>query len=334
MDSSAAAVLMMQQGYDCAGITMNLLQSSTASEEAAKVCAQLQIPHHTLDLQLEFSLQVIEPFVSGYTLGYTPNPCIACNRSLKFGLLLDWATQNGFDYLATGHYARISKRRLLKAADLEKDQSYVLYTLTPKQLAFLRLPLGDYKKDEIKQLALNLGLSSAQRPESQDICFIPKGDYAEFIETYLQGEGSMQIPKPGNIVNAEGTVVGRHEGIHHFTIGQRRGLGVPGTEPYYVVDINAATATVHIGTKDQQGSQSALVVDFNLLAPDLLTEGATVSAKHRYRGSEHPARVFWQSNDAATVVFDEVQSSLTKGQALVLYNGDRVLGGGSIAETS
>lgn len=330
VDSSVAAALLVQAGYDCAGVSMELLGKC---EDAEVVCSQLHIPHFSLDLHEEFTQRVIEPFATGYASGSTPNPCISCNRHLKFGLLLQWANQEGFDSLATGHYARILDGRLLRAKDREKDQSYVLYALSEEQLRMLRFPLGEFSKDEVRQLALDMGLASANKPESQDICFIPEGDYASFIEDYLQQNAPEKLPGPGNIIAVDGTVVGTHGGIHHFTIGQRRGLGVVGAEPYYVKDINADSASVFISTNEERGGHTALINEVNIISPGTLTDGQSLTAKHRYRGREHPAKFFLQSDNTIKIVFEDMQPDLTKGQALVLYDEDCVLGGGTIVGT-
>lgn len=337
VDSSVAAALMLEVGHECAGITMQLhaqeSSDTSAVEDAKQVCALLNIPHYTVDVSDEFSHKVIGPFVQGYTAGYTPNPCILCNRHLKFGRLLSWAQERGFDYVATGHYARVEGRRLLKAQDLKKDQSYVLYSLTGEQLEHIRFPLGAYTKDEVRSLAAERGFANAHRAESQDICFIPGGDYVGFIESYMHKEQAEHVPKPGTIVTTDGTVVGTHGGVHRYTIGQRRGLGIPGPEPYYVLDIDAAEARVVIGTDAERGRYSALLAEFNVINPGTIENGQHVIAKHRYQGREHQAQVFLQSDNTAKIAFAKKQSDLTQGQALVVYDGDCVLGGGTIVAT-
>ncbi|MDR1358745.1 MAG: tRNA 2-thiouridine(34) synthase MnmA, partial [Coriobacteriales bacterium] len=266
VDSSVAAALMQQAGYDCVGVTMKLFPCPCFDEaalqkgfacgcpahacdvlDAVQICERLGIPHHILRLEDEFEARVIAPFVAAYVAGSTPNPCVICNRYLKFAALLAWAHGEGIHCLATGHYARISEGRLFKARNTRKDQSYVLYTLSSEQLRQLRFPLGEYSKDEVRRLATELGFSVAEKEESQDICFVPGGDYAEFIETYLRLRGR-ELPGPGSIVTTDGTVVGTHKGVHHYTVGQRRGLGISGPEPFYVLDIDAPRATVRVGT--------------------------------------------------------------------------------------
>jgi len=404
VDSSVAAALMLQSGYECAGITIEMLcsegrggeRSASGSEgaersasgskvversargpkeversargsegaerstsgtevversasgskgaelpscvsrgaaDAAIVCEQLGIPHYTLHAEEEFLAQVVEPFVAGYCAGWTPNPCIACNRHLKFSTLLSWAEAEGFDFVATGHYARIQDGRLIKAWDAHKDQSYVLYMLTSEQLERLYLPLGDYRKDEVRALAVGLGLATAEKEESQDICFVQDGDYAGFIERHLLAHNG-EVPKAGKIRSLDGTPLGSHEGIHHYTIGQRRGLGIAGSKPLYVVDIDASEATVWVGTEEESGRYVATIEEVNLLCPESLVEGQVLHVKHRYRGREHAARVFLGSDNTGTIVFEEKQRDLTKGQALVIYEGECVLGGGTIVATA
>jgi tRNA-specific 2-thiouridylase len=243
-----------------------------------------------------------------------------------------WARQKGFDCLATGHYARTHDGKLYKAKDLRKDQSYVLYSLSSEQLSYMRLPLGSYTKDEVRATAAGLGLANAQKEESQDICFVPDGNYAGFIETQAPLRG-YTVPQPGRITRSDGSVVGAHDGIHHFTIGQRRGLGIAGPQPFYVLDIDAATDTVIVGTEAERGRHVAYVNEVNLMCPELFTSGMSLTVKHRYRGREHEARVYAQGGDTLRIVFSKAQRDLTKGQALVLYDGDLVVGGGTIKGT-
>lgn len=349
VDSSVTALLMQEAGYECVGVTMQLLPDSSCDSlskedtepyplisqetlDAKQVCIQLGIPHVVLDLRTEFSRQVIEPFVQSYREGSTPNPCIECNRKLKFSALIEWARSEGFDCLATGHYARINQGDLLKAKDLNKDQSYVLYTLDSEQRNFIRLPLGAYSKEEIRRLAAANGLGTAHKQESQDICFVPKGNYTTFIEKYLQNQGK-ELPASGTIIDVKGTVVGTHQGVHHFTIGQRRGIGISGPEPLYVLKIDPMAASVTVGTSDERGCSIALINQLNILDSETIKRQEGLKAKHRYRGREHAARVLRQADGMAEVEFSEKQLDLTKGQALVLYEGERVVMGGTIIET-
>ncbi|MDR1088061.1 MAG: tRNA 2-thiouridine(34) synthase MnmA [Coriobacteriales bacterium] len=351
VDSSVAAALMQQAGYDCVGATMKLFPCPCFDEDALEkgfvcgcpdnacdvvdamqICKRLGIPHHTLRLEHEFEARVVKPFVDAYVAGSTPNPCITCNRHLKFAALLAWAHGEGIGCLATGHYARVEGGRLFKAKDARKDQSYVLYTLSGEQLRQLRFPLGEYSKDEVRKLAAELGFSVADKEESQDICFVPQGNYTEFIETYLRLR-KLQLPRPGNIVNTSGAVLGTHRGVHHYTVGQRRGLGVSGPEPLYVLDIDAPSATLRVGSASERGEQVALLSEVNIIDPGTPVDGRSFSVRHRYQGREHDAQVFLPAGNTARIVFSKKQPDLTRGQALVIYDGDRVVGGGTITAT-
>lgn len=334
VDSSVAAALLVQAGYECAGVSLQLIDDAQQSvTDAHAVCQQLGIEHYKLDRRELFARQVLEPFVRAYLAGITPNPCISCNRFLKFGELLEWALARGFDCLATGHYVRLVDGQLLRARDSDKDQSYVLYNLSSKQLQSLRFPLGELTKAEVRELARTWNLASANKAESQDICFVANSDYAAFIESYLCQTGlghDVELPSAGNILNLDGEVLGRHQGIHHYTIGQRHGLGVSGPEPYYVLDIDAAQAVVIVAKQAERGRQTAFIDDLNTFVPVAALAGRDLSAKHRYRGREHLVRVFPQENLGARIEFAQKQLDLTRGQALVLYDGDRVVAGGTI----
>lgn len=337
VDSSVAAALMQEQGYECAGVSMQLLfesaQATREHEDAARVCAQLNIPHYKVDLRRDFSFQVVKPFIKAYCEGVTPNPCINCNKHLKFKALINWARKKNFDCLATGHYVRKSKGRLCKAKDVSKDQSYALYTLTSEQVQYLQFPLGNYTKEAVRKLSEALDLKTAHKPESQDICFIPDGDYAGFIETQLSSLGC-PTPRPGPILTSDGTVLGSHRGVHHYTIGQRRGLGVYAPEPFFVLDIDAASQTLIVGPRQEQGKQVAFISEVNYFGQALPREESLYLAKHRYRGKEHQVRVFKETDKMSKIVFQEKQRDLTKGQALVLYDGTCVVGGGTIVATA
>ncbi|MCL2631930.1 MAG: tRNA 2-thiouridine(34) synthase MnmA [Coriobacteriia bacterium] len=340
VDSSVAALLLKQAGNQCVGVTMQLVpadgveqQLHSQSPEIAAICEQLEIEHRSIDLRAEFLRDVIAPFVTAYTNAETPNPCITCNRCLKFGFLLDYAMQEAFDALATGHYARIvydearKVYRLLKAKDTEKDQSYVLYQLGQSQLAKLRFPLGELTKDQVRATASNAGLSVAAKKESQDICFIPDGDYSAFVRRFHTA-----AIEPGEIVDSQGNVLGYHQGICDFTIGQRKGLGVAVGHPLFVTGIDAVSNRVIVGEHDELLHQKALLRDFHAVVPGELEPVMIVSAKYRYRSAEQPARLVMFDDGRWEVQFDQPQAALTPGQSVVCYQGDEVIAGGIIAE--
>jgi tRNA-specific 2-thiouridylase len=348
VDSSVAAYLLQQQGYDCTGATMRLfdneligeaVESSCCSladvEDARGVCDRLGIPYYVFNYSDTFAEKVIEPFVRAYEHGATPNPCIACNRHLKFEHLLARALTNNYGSVATGHYARVrydeptDRYQLLKGLDTNKDQSYVLYGLTQAQLAHLKLPLGELTKAEVREFANSMGFINADKPESQDICFVPDGDYGSFIRRY---RGTSYAP--GNIVDSAGKVLGEHQGIIDYTIGQRKGLGVAVGHPLYVTRIDPNTNTVTIGPQEELYASTAIVRDINMVALPQLKGRVELTAKHRYRTPAHPAQVEQLSADTLQVDFLHPQKALTPGQALVLYNADQVIAGGTITEVS
>lgn len=371
VDSSAAAVLMQKEGYECIGVTMRLFSGASVSarnnakdiEDARKVCAKLGMEHVVLDAKEPFERNVIEPFVTSYCAGLTPNPCVNCNKQLKFGILIEWARQQGCICLATGHYARLSAGELRKARDARKDQSYVLYVLTDEQRNFVQLPLGNLLKEEARALAYEQGLVTAQKDESQDICFVPDGNHAHFIEEYLR-RLERPVPQSGEILRCTDSgveVVGTHEGVHRYTIGQRRGLGIAHTEPLYVVSIDADSATITVGEESECHKQIAYLSEVNLLSDIADDDSMVYRAKHRYRGREHAARIRRitasehdfvcaspdtnadgerDSNACASargvyqITFLEGQRDLTPGQSLVLYEGDRVIAGGIIQSSA
>jgi tRNA-specific 2-thiouridylase len=341
VDSSVAALLMQQAGYNCTGATMRLFERPSTPAacaapgdiaDARAICARLHIEHLTLDLATAFTRHVIDPFIATYAAGATPNPCIECNRHLKFGLLLDAARAHGCQHIATGHYAQVeyndkTGRHLLKrATNTDKDQSYVLYTLTQEQLAHVIFPLGGLAKAEVREIATREGFVSAQRPESQDICFIPNGDYAGFIRAH--GVAAT----PGPIVDTAGRELGEHNGIVHFTVGQRKGIGIASSEPYYVVAIDAPNNAVVVGREGDLYSDTVLVGDINLIEYATIDAPLACSAKHRYRTPPAPATI--EQLDATTlkVTFAEPQRAIAPGQSLVAYNGTSIIGGGRILD--
>ena len=344
VDSSVAALLMKRAGYDCAGVTMRLYRSpgmeqgSTKSccsdadeEDAAYVCWQLGIPFESLCCTKEFEKAVIGNFIREYETGRTPNPCIVCNRCLKFDRLLEFARERGFDCLATGHYARIAREagsgrwQLRKARDESKDQSYVLYMLSQEQLARLRFPLGELSKAEVRAIAEGAGLVTASKYESQDICFIPDGDYGAFLERWT----GRRDPE-GEIRDLNGCVIGRHRGAVRYTIGQRRGLGVAAEQPLYVVAKDMEKHTVTVGPESALYCRELVAADFNWLSIPEPEGPIRVTARTRYRQRENEATVWPLEGSRVRLIFDRPQRAITPGQAVVLYDGDLVLGGGTI----
>jgi tRNA-specific 2-thiouridylase len=276
---------------------------------------------------------VIEPFIDEYLHGRTPNPCIECNRKLKFEHLYEKMKELGCDILVTGHYARVrydeesGRYQLLKAVDPAKDQSYVLYVLTQEQLAHVQFPLGDQDKHTTREIAAESGFKNADKHDSQDICFVPDGDYAGFIRRY----SGKECPA-GDFVDADGNVLGRHKGIIHYTLGQRRGLGIPAAHRCYVTKIDPESNTVTLGTNDDLMKTTLYAKKVNLIAMDRIESPLRCSAKIRYRHKEQPCTVTQPEDDLLKVVFDEPQRAITPGQSVVLYDGDVVIGGGVISE--
>ena len=342
VDSSVAAYLMREAGFDCVGVQMKLFENEDAglsresaccslesAEDARRVAFGLDMPFYVWNFSDEFRCEVIDRFAAAYAAGRTPNPCIDCNRYLKFGALLRRARALGFDALATGHYARVEKSGgqylLKKAADETKDQSYVLYMLSQAELSLLRLPLGELRKSETRQIAARQGFAVARKPDSQDLCFAPDGDYAAAAERALG-----RAFAPGDFVDAEGRVLGRHAGIGRYTLGQRRGLGISNEAPLYVCGIEPAENRVVLGGPEALLSRTLEANDFNWIAGRAPDGPLRARAKVRYRQPEQPATVTPTGPDSVRVVFDEAQRAITPGQIVVLYNGDIVLGGGTI----
>lgn len=342
VDSSVAAMLLSRAGWDVLGVTLKLYSLDESElpadhqgcctlddvEDARSVCRKLGIPHYVLNMEREFHDQVMDYFVAEYRRGRTPHPCIACNDKIKFSQLMDRADALGARYVATGHYARVEHgpdgAALRKGVDHAKDQSYVLFGMTQPQLARTLLPVGGYRKDEIRTMALEAGLITADKPESQDICFIPLGDYREFLRQRTAGV-------PGEIVELDGTVVGAHEGIEYYTVGQRRGLGLPRTpgEPRYVVRLEADANRVVIGPESALYSAEAWVSGVNYICGENPEDGMPVTVKIRYKAHEAPATLHPRPG-GAMVRFREPQRAVTPGQAAVFYDGDTLIGGGTI----
>ena len=348
VDSSVAAKLTKEAGYECIGCTMKLfdadpqqadVDSGAGADDARKVAESLGMPFHVFDLREMFRSCVIDSFVDCYSRGVTPNPCIECNRYLKFGKLLQKADELGCDKIVTGHYARVEqdpetgKYLLRKGLDASKDQSYVLYTLTQAQLARILFPLGGLSKPQVRELAGEEGFANANKSESQDICFVPDGDYAAVIRSYAGRE----FPE-GDYVDLDGNVIGKHRGIIHYTIGQTRGLGQAFGEKRYVCRIDADKNQVVLGRNEDVFAQCAKAVNFNWRSGEAPEGEIRCRARVRYNQKEQWATVRpIKSNadgedrgDAVEIIFDEPQRAITPGQAAVLYDGDIVLGGGTI----
>jgi tRNA-specific 2-thiouridylase len=330
VDSSVTAALLLDQGFSVEGVTMKLTAGVCCDIGSAQaVCQHLGIAHRLIDAQEAFSRSVIDDFVSEYRSGRTPNPCIRCNDLIKFQLLLDYARANGFDLLATGHYARIERsgpRFLLKKGlDTGKDQSYFLYRLTQKQMQHLVLPLGGLVKSDVRARARLLGLPAAERPESQEICFVPDNNYRSFLK-----ERAPETLRPGEMEMTDGTVVGRHEGIAFFTVGQRRKLGVAAGERLYVIRVEPDAHKVVLGKKADLEASEMLVSSPNLTAGKTLTTPLPVTVKVRYRSSFVPAVIHPAEHGMIRVRFDQAVPGVCPGQAAVFYDGDVAPGGGII----
>ena len=337
VDSSVAACLMQKQGYACAGGTMRLHDfgcgGADDAMDARAVAQKLGMEHHIFSFQPEFEQHVISQFVSVYEEGLTPNPCIQCNAHLKFGAMLERALEMGFDYVVSGHYARIRQDEktgrylLYKAEDRSKDQTYFLAGLNQQQLAHILFPLGGLTKAEVREIAEAEGLVTARKRDSQDICFVPDGDYAAFLQRYTG-----KTYPAGNYLDLEGTVVGRHKGAVRYTRGQRKGLGLAMGAPVYVCKKDMQANTVTVGPNEALFSSTLRAKDWNWLPFPALTAPMQVTAKIRHSQHELPATVYPEENGFARVEFETPQRAITPGQAVVLYNGDDVVGGGTITE--
>ncbi len=345
VDSSVTAALLLEEGYEVIGITLRLMGAEEkgsgrqgccgleAMEEVRRVAGELGIPSYILDFEEEFEQEVMEYFCREYACGRTPNPCIPCNQKLKFGKLLEKARGWGIDLIASGHYARVSYdeergRYLLKrGVDGTKDQSYVLFNLTQEQLRHLLLPLGGLEKKKVRERAKELGLRVHNRPDSQDICFIPNGDYGSFLHRRMP-----EIIKPGPILDQKGKVLGRHKGIHLFTVGQRRGLGIAAGKPLYVISIDRDEGTIIVAGEEALYRSELIAAGMNWITREGLTGPLPVKAKIRYRHTPAEATLIPLKEGEVKVKFSSPQKAITPGQAVVFYQGEEVLGGGWIKD--
>ena len=344
VDSSVAAYLLKEQGYDVIGVTMQIWQDEsqeqiednggccgiTAVDDARRVAMQLDIPYYVMNFKNEFKKNVIDYFTDEYIHGRTPNPCIACNRHVKWESLLKRSLEIGADCIATGHYARIAQLEngryaIRNSVTAKKDQTYALYNLTQEQLSHTLMPVGDYNKDEIRAIAEKIGIQVAHKPDSMEICFVPDNDYAGFI-TRETG----YVSRPGNFVDLHGNILGTHKGIIHYTVGQRKGLGLAMGHPVFVVAIRPETNEVVIGENDDVFSTKLYANNINLMSVDKIEEPIRARAKIRYSHEGADCTIRMADDGLLECVFDEKQRAVTPGQALVIYDGDYVLGGGTI----
>lgn len=346
VDSSVAAALLKQEGYDVVGMMMRLWSepgrgpgapvnrccTPDQMADARRVADMLEIPFYAIDVKDFFRRRIVQFYIDEHARGRTPNPCVACNREIRFGFLLDRARALGADYLATGHYARVQKTpdgyRLLRAIDPAKDQSYVLHVLGQEQLAQVLFPVGAYSKTEVRELAAAMGLPVAQKQESMDLCFLGDGDYRRFLREYAP-----EAIRPGPIVDARGIVLGEHEGLPFYTIGQRKGLGISAGEPLYVLRKEAGSNSLVVGSHAQLGQTTLSLRDVNWVAgepPGILRGGVKV----RYKAPAVPAAIAPTPDGGAEVQFDSFVYGATPGQAAVFYEGDAVVGGGLIADAN
>lgn len=344
VDSSVAAYLLKEQGYDVIGVTMQIWQDEeqtiqeenggccglSAVDDARRVAADLEIPYYVMNFKKEFKRDVVDYFIEEYRQGRTPNPCIACNRYVKWESLLKRSMDIGADYIATGHYARIIKLdngryTLMRSATLAKDQTYALYNLTQEQLSHTLMPVGEYSKDEVREIADKINLQVASKPDSQDICFVPDGDYASFIEN-----STGEKIQPGNFVDQEGNILGQHKGIIHYTVGQRKGLGLSLGHPVFVLEIRPETNEVVIGDNEDSLSYIVRANRINFMSVEDMEGEKKVFAKIRYNHKGAWCTVKKTGEDEILCTFEEPQRAITPGQAVVLYDGDYVFGGGTI----
>jgi tRNA-uridine 2-sulfurtransferase len=346
VDSSVAAALLVEQGYNCIGVMMRLWAETSQGEgstnkccslesvnDARRVADELGIPFYLINVEQPFKQNVVDFFIEGYSQGVTPNPCLACNRHIRFDYLLNYARRLGADYLATGHYARVRRQpdgtvHLLKGVDEHKDQSYVLSVMGQAELQDVLFPIGDYPKTEVRRIAAARGLPIASKHDSMDLCFIADDDYRRFLQDW-----ATEAMRPGEIVDQRGNVLGRHEGLPAYTIGQRKGLGLNGTrEPVYVLELDSDRNQLVVGTLNELGKSELLAVGVNWTLDRPVSEGAAAQCKIRYRAQAVACTLHPESTDRVWVRFAEPQRDITPGQGAIFYDGDLCLGGGIIAK--
>ena len=335
VDSSVAAALLKEEGHEVIGTTMQIIssgnQATRAGTHARQVARRLGIPHHVMDFRDIFARRVIDDFCREYRLGRTPNPCVLCNKYIKFGVLWERARELGADFLATGHHAKVERDEttgtylLKKGADKQKDQSYFLCQLNQEQLSRTLFPIGNLTKDKVRQIALELELPVADRPESQEICFIPDDDYPGFLENHVPGATAS-----GPILDREGNMLGQHQGLIFYTVGQRKGLGIATAEPLYVTGIEPDRNAIVVGTKEQTYGTELVAGNLNWIAIDRPEHPVKVKARVRHRHPEAEATVTPLDKDSVYVKFSEPQMAITPGQSVVFYDGDTVSGSGTI----
>ena len=349
VDSSVAALLCQQEGFDCMGVTLALTNNEDRGIPQEKTCCsvddvadarsvafRLGMPFYVFNFKDAFRREVMDRFVQAYENGETPNPCVDCNRYIKFEKLMRRGEEIGYPYVATGHYARVEQdpqtgRWLLKKGlDPAKDQSYMLYSLTQWELSRLLLPLGGLTKERVRELAEEHGFINARKRDSQDICFVPDGDYAAFIRRWEEKKEDPKEFPPGEFVGTEGQVYGQHKGIIHYTVGQRKGLGLSFPQPMYVCEIDTEKNQVVLGKQEELFSREVTARDINLISQESIDTPMRVKARVRYRQMEQPATAIQTGPDELQVIFDEPQRAITPGQSLVLYDGETVVGGGKI----
>lgn len=340
VDSSVSAILLQEQGYEVIGLTMKLWEEETEGstsvsssiEDAKKVCELLQIPHYVMDARECFQQKVVGNFIEMYANCQTPNPCVECNRYLKFGVFWEKAKELGCDYIATGHYAKTEfsekyGRYVLKKSQADKkDQTYFLYAIQPEMLEKVIFPLADFTdKSQIRKIAEDKGLKIAEKPDSQEICFIPNGGYVDFLNRKGIKDGGQ-----GDICLKDGTVLGKHSGLIHYTIGQRKGMGIAYPHPLYVIELDKKNNRVIVGEEKELYTDTLLAEEMNWLAIDKLEESIEIKAKVRYRAKEAEATIYPEKENKIKVVFKEPQRAITPGQSVVFYQGDVVIGGAKI----